>query len=137
MRFRPRRRDKGSSDVDDFRSNSMMRTVACALTALVLCAGFNVATAKAAKNQMVKGTIKTIDTAGGVLIVNQKVKDEVVVRELAIVEDTEIELTTSKGTETAVGKGGLKLLEGLEGASVKVKCDKDVKVLKVSVTGKK
>jgi hypothetical protein len=29
------------------------------------------------------------------------------------------------------------VLEGLEGADVKVKCDKDVKVLKVTVTSKK
>ncbi len=111
----------------------MLRKISFTLVAVVLCAGIGYA----AKNQMVKGTIKTVDSSGGVLIVNQKLKNETVVRELAIVDDTEIELTTPKGTEKATGKGGLKLLEGLEGADVQVKCDKDVKVLKVSVKSKK
>jgi hypothetical protein len=92
---------------------------------------------KAAKNQMVKGTIKSVDASKKVLIVNQKVKDETVERQLDIRDDTEFEVTVDGEKKTATGKDGLILLEGKEGAQVQVKCDKDVNVLKVSATVKK
>jgi hypothetical protein len=89
---------------------------------------------KPAKNQMVKGTIKTIDVDKQVLVVNQKVKDEVVERQLDNLGTTEFVVTTDKDTVTKSGAEGLELLKGHEGASVKVKCDKDVNVLQVTVT---
>jgi len=89
------------------------------------------------KNQMVKGTIKSVDADKDVLVINQKVKNEVVDRELSILDTTEFVVTTATGTKTATGNAGLQLLEGREGSSVQVKCDKDVNVLKVTVTSKK
>jgi hypothetical protein len=114
----------------------MMRTAACAVLALglLVVAG---TTARAANNQMVKGSIKSINADTSVLVVSQKVKDEVVDRELEILDSTEVEVTTDQGADSAIGKAGLQLLVGKEGASVKVKCDKDVHVLKVSVMVKK
>ena len=37
--------------------------------------------------------------------------------------------------KTFIGRKGLENLEGVKGAKVKVKCDKDVNVLKVTVKG--
>ena len=115
----------------------MMRTAACALLVVGAFAVAATAADKAAKNQMVKGTIKSVDPDTSVLVVNQKVKDEVVERQLDISDSTEIEVVSDAGTDTGTGKAGLKLLVGKEGASVKVKCDKDVNVLKVTVMVKK
>jgi hypothetical protein len=50
----------------------MLRTLVAAL-ALVVFAGVGVAADKAQKNQMVKGTIKSVNVKDGVLIVSQKV----------------------------------------------------------------
>jgi hypothetical protein len=86
------------------------------------------------KNQMVKGTIKEVQTDKDVLIVNQKVKNQTVDRELSIEADTEFLVTKAGQTQKGVGSAGLKLLEGAKGANVQVKCDKDVKVLQVKVT---
>jgi hypothetical protein len=87
-------------------------------------------------NQMVKGTIKVVDPSKDLLVVNQKVKNEVVDRELSILDTTEFVVTAGGKTQQAVGAEGLKLLEGREGAAVQVKCDKDVNVLKVTVKAK-
>jgi hypothetical protein len=92
---------------------------------------------KAVKAQMVKGTIKFVDPAKALLIVNQKLttkdgKTQIVDRELSIESTTEFVIN---GDEY-VGKGALEELVGKEGASVQIKCDKDVKVLKVTVKGK-
>jgi hypothetical protein len=86
---------------------------------------------------MVKGTVKTVDTDKDVLVINQKVKNEVVDRELSITPAVEFTVT-KKGAEskTASGRDGLRLLEGLEGSSVQVKCDKDVNVISVKVKAK-
>jgi hypothetical protein len=121
------------------RSIFMMRVVAsvCALAALVLFAAVGTAADKAQKNQMVKGTIKSVDANKAVLVVNQQVKNEKVDRELSILDSTEFVIMTGNEKKEATGKEGLLLLEGKEGASVAVKCDKDVNVLKVTVTIKK
>ena len=115
----------------------MMRTAACALLVVGVFAVAGAAADNTTKPQMVKGTIKSVDPDTSVLVVNQKVKDEVVERQLDILDTTEIEVVSAAGTDSATGKAGLKLLVGQEGASVKVKCDKDVNVLKVTVTAKK
>lgn len=120
----------------------MFRRIAigCALLALVFCAGSVPAqdkAAKAAKNQMVKGTVKSADIATAVLVVSQKVKDEKVDRELTITDNVEFSITVDGTAKSYFGKEGLAQLVGREGASVQVKCDKDVNVLKVTVTVKK
>ncbi len=104
--------------------------ITCTLLALILLAGDGTA---GGKNQMVKGTIKAVDTEKDVLIVNQKVKNEVVDRELSILDTTEFVVQTGSDTKQVTGKSGLKLLEGKVGSQVQVKCDKDVNVLKVTV----
>ena len=114
----------------------MLRTIAAAVVVLFMVAIVGAAD-KAAKNQMVKGTIKSVDASNKVLIVNQKVKDETVERQLDIRDDTEFEITIDGEKKSATGKDGLILLEGKEGAQVAVKCDKDVNVLKVTATVKK
>jgi hypothetical protein len=86
------------------------------------------------KPQMVKGTIKEVQLDKDVLIVNQKVKNEFVDRELSILNTTEFVVMTKGVKSEGVGSAGLKLLENAKGASVQVKCDKDVNVLKVTVT---
>ena len=106
------------------------------LLALVFLAGGEAAAGKAQKNQMVKGTIKSVDTSKDLLVVNQKVKNESVERELSITPDTEFVVTIGGQTKTANGRAGLQLLEGKTGSSVQVKCDKDVNVLKVTVKAK-
>ena len=90
------------------------------------------------KPQMVKGTVKSADTTKSQLIINQKVKNETVDRELSIKEETEFVVTDANGkTTTTNGKDGLLLLVGQAGAEVAVKCDKDVNVLKVTAKLKK
>jgi hypothetical protein len=81
---------------------------------------------KAKNNQMVAGTIKSIDIGKGILVINQKVGNEKVDRELSISEDVEFDVA-GKLSSGVSGMGLLKV-----GANVKVKCDKDVKVLKVT-----
>ena len=116
----------------------MMRTVACALLALVVFAFTGTAAdKKAKKNQMVKGTIKSVDVKNGVLVVNQKLKSQSVERQLDIKDSTEFVIMIGKDKKELSGKDGLALLEGKEGAQVAVKCDKDVNVLKVTVKLKK
>lgn len=115
----------------------MMRTVvalsASAMLALLLFTGDGEAGGKAQKNQMVKGTIKLVDTTKDLLVVNQKVKNEFVDRELSILDTTEFVVTIKGEKKTVIGKAGLQLLEGREKAAVQIKCDKDVNVLKVTV----
>jgi hypothetical protein len=115
----------------------MMRTAACALLVVGVVAVVGTAADNTTKNQMVKGKIKSVDADSSVLVVNQNVGDQVVERQLDILDTTEIEVVSAAGTDSGTGKAGLKLLVGQEGASVKVKCDKDVNVLKVTVTAKK
>jgi hypothetical protein len=111
--------------------------VACSLVAvLFLLSGTTVEGVQAKKPQMVKGTIKDVQLDKDVLIVNQKVKNEVVDRELSILNTTEFVVTIKGEKKEAVGSAGLKLLENAKGATVAVKCDKDVNVLKVTVTVK-
>ena len=94
--------------------------------------------AKPAKaNQMVKGTVKSVDVKTGVLVVAQDVKSEKVDRQLSITDNVEWTIKTGGETKTVTGKEGLALISGSEGASVQVKCDKDVNVQKVTVTLKK
>jgi hypothetical protein len=116
----------------------MLRAFVCALVALAVFTFQATADDKpATKNQMVKGTIKEVNTDSSVLVVNQKVKNETVVRQLDIKSDTVFELTVDGAKTEVNGKEGLALLVGKEGASVQVKCDKDVNVLKVTVNIKK
>jgi hypothetical protein len=111
--------------------------VSCALLALVVFVGGATAADKAAKNQMVKGTIKSVNVSDGVLVVSQKLKGEAVDRQLDIKDATEFVITIGTEKKEVTGKAGLELLEGKEGAPVSVKCDKDVNVLKVTVKLKK
>jgi hypothetical protein len=131
--------DAGSS-IPDCGELAMMRGLAVvgALLALALFVGAGTAADKGAKNnQMVKGTIKSVDVATGVLVVNQKVKDETVERQLNITDATQFEITFGDEKKEATGKDGLALLADSAGASVAVKCDKDVNVLKVTAKVKK
>jgi hypothetical protein len=116
----------------------MMRCigVACAVLALAIFVAGEAPSAQN-KNQMVKGTIKSVDPSKDLLIVNQKVKNEFVDRELSILESTEFLVINGDDKKEGVGRAGLRLLEGKENAPVQVKCDKDVNVLKVTVTIKK
>src|SRR5258708_4440293 len=107
----------------------------CTLFALTLLVGGAV-DAQAQKPQMVKGTIKLVDTSKDLLVINQKVKNETVDRELSILDTTEFVVTIKGEKRSAVGSAGLRLLENAKGSSVQVKCDKDVNVLKVTVTVK-
>lgn len=92
---------------------------------------------KVKNNQMVKGTIKSVDASKDLLVVNQKVKKEFVDRELSILDTTEFVIITGSDKKEVTGKEGLRLLTGKEGSQVQVKCDKDVNVLKVTVKIKK
>jgi len=123
----------------------MMRmiAVACTLLALAFFVG-EVSAAdkgnkgnKAGKNQMVRGTIKSVNFKDSVLIVSQKLKNETVDRQFDIKPETEFIITIGGETQELSGKEGLALLDGKEGAQVAVKCDKDVNVLKVTVKVKK
>jgi hypothetical protein len=114
-----------------------MRTALAALFVLGLVVGVGAADDKPVKNQMVKGTIKSVDVSTSVLVVNQKVKNETVERQLDIKDNTEFVITIGGEKKELSGKDGLALLEGKVGAEVAVKCDKDVNVLKVTATIKK
>lgn len=111
-------------------------TLAGVALAVALLVGASDATAAAQKQQMVKGTVKSADAKELVLVVNQKVKNETVDRQLSITPTTEFEITDADGKVTkTTGKEGLALL--VAGADVQVKCDKDVNVLKVTAKLKK
>ena len=127
----------------------MLRTLS-ALLALVVFAGAALAAddnvAKQANNKMVKGTVKSVDADTGVLVVNQELKKDgqtqVVDRELSIKATTRFIIMGGggDGKQEADGKDALKLLkrlEGVEGARVAVKCDKDVTPTTVTITLKK
>ncbi len=119
----------------------MVRTVTGALLVVVLLAGGTAdgkdkKAGKAARNQMVKGTIKLVDVDKNLLVINQKVKGEVVPRELSITADTDFVIMNGSEKTVRAGKDGLILLQNQVGASVKVKCDKDVNVLEVTVKTK-
>lgn len=117
----------------------MRRVMVCAVAMVAMVAmvssGNVVAQDKKQKknNQMVKGTIKSVDVGTSVLVVAQQVGKEKVDRELSILTTTEFVVD---GKE-ASGKEGLNMLVGKEGSQVQVKCDKDVQVLKVTVKLKK
>src|ERR1051326_3684726 len=130
---------KSSHPATCIRSLFMFRAIAASSLLIVplLLIQTGEAGGKAVKSQMVKGVIKQVDTEKDVLIVKQKVKNEFVDRELSILDTTEIVLKIGQETKSGVGKAALKILEGREGAAVAVKCDKDVNVLKVTVTVKK
>lgn len=112
--------------------------VACTLCAVLLVAGHSTVDAQVKKmNQMVKGTIKSVDSDTKVLIVSQKVKNEAVDRQLSIDESVEFMITMKNGEKkTANGRSGLLILEREKatGSMVQVKCDKDVNVLSVKVS---
>jgi hypothetical protein len=108
----------------------------CALFTFVFLTGAGEAGGKV-KNQMVRGTIKVVDVSKDLLILNQKVKNEFVDRELSILNTTEFVIVSGGEKKQATGRDGLRLLEGKENSPVAVKCDKDVNVLKVTVTIKK
>ncbi len=109
---------------------------AVAAVAMLVSSSDVSAAAAAQKAQMVKGTVKSADSKNLILIINQKLKDQVVDRELSIKPDTEFSVTDADGKVfNVVGKEGLQLL--VAGAEVQVKCDKDVNVLKVTAKLKK
>jgi hypothetical protein len=116
-----------------------MRKSVCAVLAFAFFFVVGTTDAKAQKNQMVKGTIKEVKLKDGVLVVNQKLKNaEVVERQLDIKDLTDFIIKENgKADKKVSGRDGLELLEGQEGASVNVKCDKDVNVLSVTVMLKK
>jgi hypothetical protein len=115
----------------------MMRIAVCALFALGLFVGVGAADDKPVKNQMVKGTVKSVDVEKSILIVNQKVKNDTVERQLDIKDTTEFTIMIGTEKKELTGKDGLALLEGKSDVQVTVKCDKDVNVLKVTATIKK
>ena len=108
-------------------------SIACVIAGFAFLLAGVTGEVQAQKAQMVKGTIKDVQVDKDVLIINQKVKNEVVDRELSILSTTEFEVTKGGTTTKATGSAGLKLLEGSKGSMVNVKCDKDVNVLKVTV----
>lgn len=112
----------------------MVRFIAVACSLAIMLALLAPADGAGQKPQMVKGTIKEVQLDKDVLIVNQKVKNDVVDRELSILSTTEFVVMNKGQKQEGVGSAGLKLLENAKGANVQVKCDKDVNVLKVTVT---
>lgn len=112
-------------------------SVAAALAAFLLLSDDGAAGGKAKNNQMVRGTIKVVDPAKDLLVINQKLKRDVVDRELSILNTTQFIVNGPAGKVEAAGTDGLRLLAGKEGATVNIQCDKDVNVLKVTVTLKK
>jgi hypothetical protein len=114
-------------------------SIAASLVGLVvLCGGGSAGgKGKANNNQMVRGTIKVVDPGKDLLVINQKVKREFVQRELSILDSTQFVVKGPGGKQEATGTDGLRLLEGKQGSSVAVQCDKDVNVLRVTVTIKK
>jgi len=116
----------------------MLRSLLCAAFALGLV-GFAAAadpakSQKAQKAQMVKGTVKSTDPSKNLLVINQIVKEEKVDRELSITATTTFTIKDGDKTIEATGKEGLELLKDKVGATVAVKCDKDVNVLSVTAT---
>lgn len=110
----------------------MIRVIVAVLALFVASSG--VASAQAVKNQMVKGTVKKVEVSKDLLIINQQLKNEKVDRELSI-EPTTVFIVTVDGQKKEIsGRQGLELVK--EGASVNIKCDKDVKVLSVTVSSK-
>jgi hypothetical protein len=118
------------------------------LLSVAIFAGFALSAdndvAKQANNKMVKGTIKSVDADTGVLIVNQEIKNngqtQVVDRELSIKPTSLFIIQGPDGKQEAEGTAALKLLqrlEGVQGARVAVKCDKDVTPTTVTITLKK
>src|SRR5437867_3587139 len=98
----------------------MVRAVVCGLAALALLFSGAVLAAdkgkgKAGNNQMVKGTIKSVDAEAGVLVVLQKVKNETVERQLDIKDNTEFIIATGTDTKEVLGKAGLSQPEVKEG----------------------
>jgi hypothetical protein len=115
----------------------MVRSIAILSGLLALAILVSSTDAGAQKAQMVKGTVKLVDSSKDLLVVNQKVKNEVVDRELSILASTEFVINVGGQKKELTGSAGLKALEAIEGrigAPVQVKCDKDVNVLKVTVT---
>jgi hypothetical protein len=113
----------------------MVRAILASLLAVGLASAASAQPVK--NNQMVKGTVKSIDIKSGVLVVAQDVKNEKVDRQLSITENVEWTIKSGAETKVVTGKEGLALIAGKEGAGVQVKCDKDVNVQKVTVTLKK
>jgi hypothetical protein len=109
----------------------------CGLAILALVTSGSEGGGKAVKAQMVKGTIKLVDPSKDLLVINQKLKSEVVDRELSILDTTQFIIMDGADKKEITGKEGLVLLRGKEGSNVQVKCDKDVNVLQVKVTIKK
>ena len=89
-----------------------------------------------AKNQMVKEPSNRSSRAR-TCSWSIKLDNETVERQLSITKTTEFIVTIDGKTETSYGREGLNLIFGKEGATVAVKCDKDVNVLSVKVTIKK
>jgi hypothetical protein len=121
------------------RSFFMVRAIAGVLTLVALGLFFSTMSEGAVlqKAQMVNGKIKEVDVSKNLLVIHQKVKKEFVDRELSILDSTEFIVKQGSETKKASGVKGLELLENAKGAMVKVKCDKDVNVLQVTVTLKK
>jgi hypothetical protein len=132
--FPARRRENGRGAPGSSKEQLMMRLAVCALFVVGTCVAIVSADDKPVKNQMVKGTVKSVDLDNSVLVVNQKVKNDTVERQLDIKDTTEFIVTIGGEKKEASGKDGLALLK--EGAQVTVKCDKDVNVLKVTATVK-
>src|SRR6185295_7957814 len=87
-------------------------TVAFTLVAVfLLVQGSSEGGGQQKKAQMVKGTIKEVQLDKDVLIVNQKVKNEFVDRELSILSTTEFVVQSGGEKKEATGSAGLKLLE--------------------------
>lgn len=114
-----------------------MKKLLCALVAVAVFAVTGAAEDKKAQkqNQMVKGTVKSINVKDGVLIVSQKLKNSTVDRQLDIKPATEFVITIGGEKKEVNGKEGLEFLK--EGVMVNIKCDKDVNVLRVTATLKK
>jgi hypothetical protein len=114
----------------------MLQKIACGLVLGAFFFAIGTSDALAAKNQMVKGTVKSVSPETDVLVVNQKVGNGVVDRQLSITKDVEWTIVTPKGTQEFTGRDGLKFLQGAEGSTIQVKCDKDVNVISIKVTVK-
>jgi len=112
----------------------MLRLIFSAALALGLVGFVDIDAAFAQKAQMVKGTVKSADPSKNLLVINQIVKEEKVDRELSITATTTFTIKDGDKTTEATGKEGLELLKSKVGATVAVKCDKDVNVLSVTVT---
>lgn len=79
-----------------------------ALLACVLSVGLASAQPPAKNNQMVRGTVKSVDVKSGVLVVAQDVKNEKVDRQLSITDKVEWTIKTGAETKTVTGKEGLR-----------------------------